>query len=631
MKLPARLRWVDTPVARALAMGIAVSVVVTVLSRLGGLAGWETRAVDLFLFFRERVASPDIVLVLIDEAAFEELGERQPLSRRYLAELAEFLLQNGAPVVGFDIHLTKASSPNEDAALIEMSRRWDRAPVGRVVFTTLAVPATGEPKPRYALTPPFSPDLRALVGYANAPSSADSVIRQMLPVLPGRDGGSLPSFALAVLAGYEGRTARDLTQTLAEQDAIVLPVGDPARGITRREPVTLKTLSDVVWRIDFVGPPGSFASFPSGALIEMIRRGVRPAADNPFTGKIVLVGATFEESRDFHPTPLGPMSGVEIQANMIHTLLSRRALLPPHWALNLSLLIGACAGMALLSVRLRPGWVTALSTGVIVVFVLLSYEAYSRGYWLDFVAPLMGMKLYRRGAMVLARRRLNVAFGQFVSREVMDRVMREGSRLGGEVRTVSVLMSDVRGFTTLSERLPPAEIWGTMNEYFPAMVEAILGHRGMVNDFLGDGILAIYGAPVDDPEHAWHAVETALEMQAALRRLNARWATQARAALGMGVAVNTGEAFVGTMGSPRRKKYTVLGDTVNTVARMEGLNRDLGTEILISAPTLAAVTGRVIVKDRGGVHVKGKAQPIELYELLGVSSAAGEPAEGRGR
>jgi class 3 adenylate cyclase len=229
------------------------------------------------------------------------------------------------------------------------------------------------------------------------------------------------------------------------------------------------------------------------------------------------------------------------------------------------------------------------------------------------------MVAYLETSRLLARRRLRSAFGQYVSVEVLDRVLREGSELGGELRTVSVLMSDVRGFTALSERLPPAAVSAIMNEYFAAMVDVIMGHRGIVSDFIGDGILAIFGAPLDDPEHAWHAVETALGMQAALARLDEGWLAAGRPALAMGVAVNTGEAFVGNMGSARRKKYSVLGDTVNSTARMEGLNRELGTAILISAGTLVMVKDRVHVRDRGEVRVKGKAQPVAIFELTGLA------------
>lgn len=626
-------RWL-TPgvrrVAQALLLGVAVSVGVTALSRVGVLSGWETRAVDAFLFLRDRVPAPEIVLIVIDEESFAALGERQPLSRGYLADLGDFLLRSGARVVGFDVQLKTRSAPEEDAALIAMTHRWEKSDTGRVVFASLAIPRKGDGPTRYDVAPAFSPDLGGLFGFSNAPVGADGVIRRMTPVLPAADGGHLPSFALAVLAAYSGQTAEQLSRPLRDPRAVVtLPVRDRHGRISQEEPISLGRLAGPAWRIDFAGREGSFTSFPSVALAELARSGVKPEADNPFRDKIVLVGATFIESRDFYPTPTGLMAGVEIHANMVFTLLSRRTLLPPHWLLNLSVLIGACLVVSLLSLWLRPLWVVLASLLLIAGFVAVSYEAYTQGgYWLDFVAPLVGMLAYIEGSRLIARRRLRRAFGQYVSPEVMDRVLREGAGLGGAVRTVSVLMSDLRGFTTLSEQLPPARISEMMNEYFTAMVEVIMAHRGIVQDFIGDGILAAYGAPLDDPDHAWHAVTTALDMQAALRRLNDRWRADGRPSLAMGVAVHTGEAFAGNVGSPRRKKYAVMGDTVNTASRIEGLNRELSTAILISGATLAVVKDRVLVKDRGAIAVKGRTQPVEVFELVGLAETG---QEGSGR
>jgi len=160
-----------------------------------------------------------------------------------------------------------------------------------------------------------------------------------------------------------------------------------------------------------------------------------------------------------------------------------------------------------------------------------------------------------------------------------------------------------------------------MNEYFTAMVDVILAHRGLVQDFIGDAIMAVYSAPLDDPEHCWHAARTAVAMHGALAALNRRWEAEGRGPLAMGIAVNTGEAFAGTLGAPRKKKYAVLGDTVNTTSRMEGLNRDLGTGILISGAALAELKDRVVVRDRGRVPVKGRREPVEIFELLSLKEA----------
>ena len=600
--------------AGALLVGIGVSLVVTAAAHVGALSGWETRALDLFLFFRDRVAVPEIALVVIDDDSFEALGARQPLPRNYLADLADFLLRAGARVVAFDVVLKSASVPAEDAALTATARRWQADGKGRLVFASVAAPQGEGRNPTYTMSEAFTRDLPGIFGFANAPVGADGIIRRAVPVLPAVGGGFVPSLALAALAGATGYSSEELERVLKAGGTIALPVRERRGGIARSEPVALGTLASAAWRVEYAGPAGTITAFPSGALVQAARSGVRPDADNPFNGKIVFVGATFTDSRDAYPTPVGLMPGVEIHANIAHTLLARRALLPPPWILNMAMLVGACAAVSLLSLWLRPLWVTVVSFGLVAGLAVVSYEAYTQGgYFLDFVGPLLGMKLYIQGAKLLARRRLTSAFGEYVSPEVMDRVMLEGARLGGEVRTVSVLMSDLRGFTTMAERLRPDEISTIMNEYMTAMVDAIMSHSGMVSDFIGDGILAFFGAPSDDPEHAWHAVLTALDMQAALARLNQRWEREGRPLLSMGIAVNSGEVFAGNVGSPKKKKYAVMGDPVNTVSRMEGQNRELGTSILISAATLAAVEGRVVARDRGAVKVKGKAQPVELF------------------
>ena len=601
-------------------VGLLVSVAVTALSRTGVLAGWETRAVDAFLFLRDRVPAPEIVLVLIDDDAFLALGQRQPLSRRYVADLADFLLRSGARVVAFDLVITTPSAPAEDQALLAVARRWNARRPGSLVFASLAMPEPGSGA--YALLPPFSPELVALSGFANAPLGADGVVRRFTPLLPGAAGARLPALSLAALAGSSGLAPRDLAAHLAPPRAsLPLPARDEHGKIARAE-TSLAQLAGPPWRIDYTGPPGAFTSFPSEPLVALARSGTEPDPDNPFRDRLVMVGATFVESRDFFPTPTGLMSGVEIQAHMVNTLLSRRTLLPPPWYLNVALLTTVCVSISVLSLWLRPAWLGLVGLALVAGLVAASYEAYTRGgYWLDFLAPLLGTLAYLQGAHWVRRRRLSSAFGQYVSPQVMDQVLRTGASLGGEVRRVTVLMSDLRGFTTISERLPPETVSEMMNEYFTAMVDVILTHRGLVQDFIGDAIMAVYGAPLDDPEHCWHAARTAVGMHAALAALNRRWEAEGRGPLAMGIAVHTGPAFAGTLGAPRKKKYAVLGDTVNLASRMEGLNRDLGTGILISGAVLAVLRDRTVVRDRGSVAVKGRTEPVEIHELLSLEEA----------
>ncbi|MEX2221119.1 MAG: CHASE2 domain-containing protein, partial [Candidatus Rokuibacteriota bacterium] len=192
-------------VLRAMLVGLLVSVAVTALSRTGVLAGWETRAVDAFLFLRDRVAAPEIALVVIDDDAFQALGQRQPLSRRYVADLAEFLLQSGARVVAFDLVLTAPTAPGEDQALLATVGRWHAARPGALLFATFAMPAGQDGASGYTLLPPFAPELGGMQGFANAPIGADGMVRRFMPVLPAARGGWLPALSLATLAASGGQ------------------------------------------------------------------------------------------------------------------------------------------------------------------------------------------------------------------------------------------------------------------------------------------------------------------------------------------------------------------------------------------------------------------------------------------
>src|SRR5262245_24256412 len=163
---------------------------------------------------------------------------------------------------------------------------------------------------------------------------------------------------------------------------------------------------------------------------------------------------------------------------------------------------------------------------------------------------------------------------------------RGGSKVDGGVREVSVLMADLRGYTTFCESVTPSRIAGILNDYLAAMAEVIVGKRGLVQDFVGDGVLGIFGASGNDPDHAWHAASGALQIQSATQQLGARWMRKMNTRFAVGVAVHSGDAFVGAVGPPRQRKHAVVGDTVNTAARLEELNRRLGTRVLMTSNTL---------------------------------------------
>jgi len=332
----------------------------------------------------------------------------------------------------------------------------------------------------------------------------------------------------------------------------------------------------------------------------------------------VLLGGTFDDSRDNYFTPYGLMPGVEVHANIAHMLNTRRFIQPSNWLVAFAINAGVVLLAGLVLVHMRPLTGTLVCVGgSILLGVPAAFIAFDRGgYWVDFVLPIVATSLMGIGTDALDRRRFRDSFARYLSRDVMAQVLDDAPSLQGEYREVSILFSDLRGFTTMSERMQPADIAAHLNEYFDAMTLAIFKHRGMINDFVGDAVMAVFGAPVADPEHAWNAVQSAIDMDRALTELNERWKKAGLVELRMGVGIHTGRVFAGNVGGRDRMKYTVIGDPVNVASRVEGLNKDLSTTLLVTEETLAAVGDRVRVRDCGPVAVKGRVEKVRVYEVL---------------
>ena len=604
--------------------GAVAAVAVTAASALGWLEPIQVRTVDLLQRLGGQRFPPEIVIVAIDDAAFEKLGARQPIPRAYLASVLRGLDRSGAAVIGLDISLAVPTSAPEDGALARAIGELGaagRASGPRLVLVDARTPESG---------PLADPALLDTVprGSDQMPIDDDGTIRRFAPFISRLDGAARPAFALAVLADLladdPGAVAAspappgDLARYPYWQSSGWAPGGGP--------PTPLRP--DELWRINFVGPSGSFLAVPSDAVAELGAPGAPPVADdNPLRDRIVLVGATFGDSRDFFQTPLGRLAGVEVHANVVHMLATRSLIRPAGWLISLSiqLLVVALTGLLLTWLRPLAGTLAALAL-TLVVGVPASYLAFhGGGYAVDFLLPILVTCLTGIGAEGLARRRFRDSFGRYVGRDVMDQVLAENPTLQGARREVSVLVSDLRGFTTLSETMPAEQVAAHLNEYFPAMIEAIFAERGMINDFIGDGILAVFGAPLPDAEHAWRAARAAMGMQSALERLNEEWARRGVPTLRMGIGIHTGVVFAGNVGGPGRIKYTVVGDTVNVTARLEGVNKELGTTTLITAETREAIGGRVDTRYRGEVPVKGRAEALRVYELLAVHPNGSAP------
>jgi adenylate cyclase len=380
--------------------------------------------------------------------------------------------------------------------------------------------------------------------------------------------------------------------------------------------------------INFLGPAGLIPTYSAAAVLD----GNLPA--DALKNKIVLVGATAVGVYDLRVTPFsGTFPGVEIQATVMDNILRDDFICTPAMALGLMLLILVALAilLGLVLPRLSAGFSFLFTLCVIAGYVSINYYLFSRhGLQLELFYPqalivlvFLGVTSHRFLAEEVERKRIRKAFESYVAPTVVQEMLKhpEQLRLGGERREITVLFSDIRGFTTMSEQLAPEALVKLLHDFLNPMSNIIINHGGTIDKYMGDAIMALFGAPLAQPDHPRRACRAALEMVACLADLNQEWVAQGLSPLRVGVGVNTGPVAVGNMGSDRLFDYTAIGDNVNLGSRLEGLNKYYGTNILISQTTAEALDNGFILRDLDLVKVKGKAQAARIYELL----AEGEP------
>ena len=378
--------------------------------------------------------------------------------------------------------------------------------------------------------------------------------------------------------------------------------------------------------INYAGPGGTFRHL---SAVDLLTGKVAPDA---VRDRIVFVGATAAGTYDLRVTPTSPiMPGVEKHANVAGNILTGQFLRRPDWVelVDLAGILVFPLVLAWLLPRLRP----AVSVGAVALVWMLLFGAvhlaFRGGFWLPVVYPTLALGLTFLGITVYRllteeRQRLwtKRAFQQFVSPEVVEQLMDNPAALqfGGEMRNLTVLFSDIRDFTPYTERHPPHEVVQMLREYLTKMVDQVLAQQGTLDKFIGDGVMAIFGAPVPLPDHAERACRAALGMNRELDALRARWVAEGREPFKIGIGINTGDMMVGNLGSEQLFDYTVAGDGVNIGARVESLNKEYQTEtsIIISETTYLAAQDVLDVRRLGEATVKGKTRPIVVYELRGI-------------
>jgi adenylate cyclase len=370
--------------------------------------------------------------------------------------------------------------------------------------------------------------------------------------------------------------------------------------------------------VNFYGKQGSFQVRSFSDVVE------GRVSDRYYRDKVILVGVYAEGLQDIHQVPYGNMFGIEMIANAVTQLLNRdfitfssdyiTILLIVFFGLFISYIVGRKS--------ILYSYIAIGALSVIYFFaVIIVFDSYR--YVLNLSAPLITgiltlftMIVYRILTEEKEKKVIQGMFSNYVSKSVVDELLKhpEKLELGGEDKEITVLFSDIRGFTTLSENLTPQELVGHLNEYLSAMTDLIFKYEGTLDKYVGDEIMAFWNAPIEQEQHAEFACRTALEMMEVLHTLNAGWPENKK--LNIGIGLNTGIMTVGNMGSKSRMDYTLMGDNVNLGARLEGTNKIYFTNIIISEFTHEKIKDKFICRELDNIRVKGKLKPVKIYEVM---------------
>jgi len=666
-----------TRLAPRLLLALAASLVAAGLSLTGFADTIELKTYDWRV--RQTTAdrlspsSPVIVVAIDDESLrrMEPLVGRWPWPRLVHALVVDYLAAAGARAVVYDVLFaegdrrtfmvgeTEWTGQESDQALVDSTRAAgmvvhaaeaassgarDAAralPVDVSVLpdrtARLGHTACVEGRPQTVLPFPELAQASAGVGHSLMVYDADGPLRRVVPLVsverPGGGPVVLPSLPLAAVLLAQGLTGRDLTASPTHLRAGALDWPLMAGRLEEPDGTVRTTCRALLpWAAAAVGSDGT-AALPRQSFYDLflaqqeLMEGVTPSvAPAQFRDKVVVVGVTAQGLHDVFTTPFteGKMAGPEVHAQTIDAMLGGRQLVQaPRWQA-----LGAMVALTLLvSVvgALSTVWVAgavALVTGG--AWVWGTVVTFGGGVWWPMVMPLAALGLAFVGDLGWhyvvegrERRKVTRLFSRYVSKAVYQQLLEapQLAQLGGTRRFMTVLFSDMRGFTSLTERESPEAMVAQLNDYFTRMVALVFAHQGTLDKFVGDMVMALYGAPVDDEAHADHAVQTALAMVQALGALDAERAARGAPPFDIGIGINSGEMVAGNIGSDQVMSYTVIGDAVNLGARLESLNKEYGTRIIISEATRALLRGQYDVRPLGTVTVKGKTQAVKIFEV----------------
>ena len=566
---------------------------VVLLEATDALDRAELSSVDRRFEIRGARAVPDdVVVVGIDDKTFNDLKERWQFGRRTFARALRGVAADKPKVIVYDVQFTEQSDDaGADEALAQAT-----LDAGNVVLSTTEVGPGG----KHAV---FGGNentdfVKARVGNGLLPEGSSGALRR------------LP---------YE----IDDLKTLS-----VVAVERAGKRVDRS-----KMRGDGAW-IDYSGPPGHirYVSFS-----EAVRKTYEPGT---FKDRIVVIGATAPSLQDRHVTswPAGEMAGPEIHANAIDTLMRGLPLHAASSTTDLLIALGLALLPILLGIWLRPFVALGLGLLAAIAYAVIAQVAFGRGLILPVVVPLVGLGVALAGTLVVhyltasvERAQTRDLFSRFVPDSVVAQVLERADteddvRLGGELLTATVLFSDLRGFTSFAETKEPAEVIGVLNRYLTEMSDAILDHDGTLVAYMGDGIMAVFGAPIASDDHADKALGAARRMLERLEAFN-EWLRSEGLGDGfkMGIGLNTGDVMSGNVGSARRLEYTTIGDTTNSAARLEGMTKGTPYQLFVADSTHAALAERPDdLESLDELEVRGRQGAMKVWALRPVGTVPEE-------
>jgi adenylate cyclase len=636
-KAPGKAVW---PAFLLIGAVSALAVLLAWWMRPGFLAAMDLKAADaMFMARGERPAPSGVVVVAVDEKSVNELG-RWPWTRKTTAALISALSE--AKTVAVDMVFSEPQDAVSDAALAEAVASRSNVVLGYFFRgDTNAVPEPSalssletsrisllidkdesRPWPAFPSVETNIPVIGAGAagfGAFNTMPAEDGIYRVMA-LLFGYGPDVYPSLPVEAVRNYLGGEAM---VRLAEYGVDGLFLG----------PLKVPADESGALTLNFYGPSGSFKTWPAADVI----KGRVPAGE--FAGKLVFVGVTEKAVYDIRPTPLDSLfPGVELHATAAANILEADFVIRDGRVIAFDALMTLLAplflGLVLSKVRRTlaglAGFIAisvAVVAGEFILFSVFNVMPAVVYPVLSIAVCYVSGEAYRNLVSEKRSRYLKRAFSSYVSAELVSEILDDPGalKLGGEKRVVSVLFSDIRGFTGISERFSPEELVEFLNRYLSPMTGIVLEEKGMVDKYIGDAIMAVFNAPVEVEGHAARACVSALRMTGALASFNARWEGSGYPTVEIGIGVNTGEAVVGNMGAELKLNYTAIGDTVNLASRLEGMNKVYGTSILVSGATKEAAAESFFFREVDFVRVAGKERPITVYELVGRKGA--DPAK----